>query len=205
MSKRRRDDSGCGGTSRHDGCGCGGEGGCADGSRGCGSDHAAGGSGFTAVDTEALKRLVSDIMREIGFGFEPDWYTGGSAAASRRAALERLPKVIAKHNNEWAPIAPAIPELIEVLAQAVTHEERNTPLILHRTWQTARIVILKHIELFHTLESPDDPWPNVERIERETVETAQEAADRIRDEPQTAEEKRTSQEGQTAFDFVRRK
>ena len=61
--------------------------------------------------------FVKQIMTEIGFGFEPDWYSGGSCAVSRREAFRRLILAIKHRHEDGVPIAPPNPGLFRQLIQ----------------------------------------------------------------------------------------
>lgn len=99
--------------------------------------------------------LIRKIMCECGLGFEPDWYNGSSCMISRRHAVKKLRQSIQKHHDAGAHIAPPLVALFRHLVEVIKREERLTPTHLHRTWQTVRLIILKHIELASVRRSTD--------------------------------------------------
>lgn len=91
--------------------------------------------------------LESEIMKKIGFGLQPNWYSGsGSCVIIRETAAARLPKVIKEYNaasQKIAPPQPALTELVERAAQTLDRSEFS----LDKTWQIASDVIRIHMEL----------------------------------------------------------
>lgn len=135
---------------------------------------------FARTRAMDVRDLVNTIMCECGLGFEPDWYNGSSCMISRRQAVKKLRQSIKKHHDAGVHITPPLAPLFRQLVEVIKREERETPNHLHRTWQTVRLIILKHIELASVRRNTDRAM---------AVNDAKERIAGSFDTPQTDEEK----------------